>query len=58
MNTDPEQIRGEIDAILAKIPSIEPHTSETLDAEIDVVGHWLDEAHQVLVRALESVEKG
>lgn len=61
MNTDPEQIRRDIDALLAEIPSLDavdgaPVTVD--DGVIDLVGRQLEEAHQILVRALESVEKG
>lgn len=55
MNTDPEQIRTEIDAVLAELPDVD---TEDTDVDIDAVGRRLEEAHQVLVRALESVEKG
>jgi hypothetical protein len=60
MNTDPEQIRREIDALLAQIPSLDAAESAAgrLEDVIDLVGRQLEEAHQVLVRALESVEKG
>ncbi|BBZ76293.1 hypothetical protein MANY_16300 [Mycolicibacterium anyangense] len=55
MNTDPDQIRTEVDAVLAELPSIE---GDAADLDIDEVGRRLEDAHQILVRALESVEKG
>lgn len=55
MNTDPEQIRAQVDALLAELPDAE---AEGADVDIDAIGRRLEEAHQVLVRALESVEKG
>ena len=55
MNTDPEQIRAQIDALLAELPDVD---AEGADVDIDAVGRRLEEAHQVLVQALESVEKG
>ena len=55
MNTDPEQIRTQVDALIAELPDLE---AEGADVDIDAVGRRLEEAHQVLVRALESVEKG
>lgn len=63
MNTDPEQIRARVDAVLADLPSldaaIDPAEQGDLDvADIDATGRRLEEAHQILVDALESVEKG
>ncbi len=58
MNTDPHQVRARVDAALAELPRIDPD-ADTLDvADIDNVGRRLEEAHQMLVDALESVEKG
>ncbi len=58
MNTDPEQIRSEIDAVLAELPSVDPDHPDVADVDIDAVGRRLEEAHQIRVTALESVEKG
>jgi hypothetical protein len=58
MNTDPEQIRSEIDAVLAQLPSVGPEAPDVTGVDIDAVGRQLEEAHQILVNALESVEKG
>ena len=55
MNTDPEHIRAQVDAVLAELPDV---AAEDTDVAIDAVGRRLEEAHQVLVQALESVEKG
>lgn len=68
MNTDPHAIRTQVDAVLADLPRIEPEAGEeSVDAgagdpgadvsAIDAVGRRLEEAHQILVDALESVEK-
>lgn len=57
MNTDPQQIRAEVDAMLSELPRLEPD-AETGDIDIDAVGSRLEHAHQILVTALESVEKG
>lgn len=57
MNTDPEQIRADIDAVLAQLPSVDP-AADVTGVDIDAVGRQLEEAHQILVNALESVEKG
>jgi len=63
MDTDPQVIRTRIDTILADLsrpdserPGSEDAGSDTID--FDAVGHRLEEAHQILVDALESVEKG
>lgn len=56
MNTDPEQIRAQVEAVLADLPAGDPQTIENLD--INALGRKLEEAHQILVDALESVEKG
>ena len=57
MNTDPDQIRADIDAVLAQLPSVDP-AADVTGVDIDAVGRQLEEAHQILVNALESVEKG
>lgn len=56
MNTDPQQIRARVDAVLAGLPDVDLEASDI--ADIDAVGRRLEEAHQILVDALESVEKG
>ena len=60
MSTDPQQIRVQIDAILGDLPRVGPDatTAPDLDLDIQAAGSRLEEAHQVLVDALESVEKG
>lgn len=63
MSTDPHQIRTRVDAILADLPRMDPESSGdggAVEGEIDIdaVGQRLEEAHQILVDALESVEKG
>ncbi|WP_170310458.1 hypothetical protein [Mycolicibacterium sarraceniae] len=58
MSIDPEQIRVEIDAALAQLPSVDPDGADVAGVDIDAVGRQLEEAHQILVDALESVEKG
>jgi hypothetical protein len=59
MSTDPQQIRARVDAVLADLPRVDPEVSEVADVtDIDDVGGRLEEAHQILVDALESVEKG
>lgn len=66
MNTDPQVIRAQVDTVLADLPRIDPEAGEdAADADvlddagaIDAAGRRLEQAHQILVDALESVEKG
>lgn len=59
MNADPQQISAQVDAVLADLPQIDPEVAGHVDLpEIEAVGRRLEEAHQILVNALESVEKG
>lgn len=61
---DPHQIRARVDAVLADLPDFgpgdpgDPEASAQPAVDIDVVATRLEEAHQILVDALESVEKG
>ncbi|MGD1174270.1 hypothetical protein ACKUVQ_18660 [Mycobacterium seoulense] len=61
MTIDPEEIRAEIDALLAQLP--EPGAPESPDSgpsltELEEIARRLSEAHDVLMAALESAEKG
>ena len=56
MSTEPDEIRARIAALLAELPDIEGPGSAEVD--IDSVAARLEEAHDLLVQALESVEKG
>ncbi len=65
MNTDPQAIRDQVEAVLADLPRLDPEALDALGTDeadgavdIDAVGRRLEEAHQILVDALESVEKG
>ena len=61
MTTDPDQIRARIAELLADLPDPAQEGSgfdNLADADIDAVAARLEEAHDVLVQALESVEKG
>ncbi|ULE32539.1 hypothetical protein [Mycobacterium sp. IDR2000157661] len=61
MTTDPEQIRARIAELLADLPDPAQEGSgfeDLADAEIEIIAARLEEAHDVLVQALESVEKG
>ena len=58
MNTDPQQIRDRVDAVLADLPRFDPESSPDVEAiDIEALGRRFEEAHQILVDALESVEK-
>jgi hypothetical protein len=50
MTTDPDQIRAQIEALLTELP-------DPADADIDEIARRLSQAHDMLVRALESAEK-
>jgi hypothetical protein len=54
MSTEPEQIRAEVDALLAQLPDTAPGAT---DVDLDAVATRLEEAHDALVRALEAVEQ-
>lgn len=72
MNTDPHAIRARVDAVLAELPRIESDSGDSADetgvagdtgtpddtSTVDAAGRCLEDAHQILVDALESVEKG
>lgn len=61
MNTDPQQIRADVEAVLAGLPGgpdTAPGDPGDHDWDIDAVGRRLEQAHQILVDALESVERG
>lgn len=67
MNIDPDQIRAEIDVLLAGLPDPadppnpehpgSPENGPSL-AELQEIARRLSEAHDVLLQALESAEKG
>jgi len=58
MTTDPEHIRAEIAELLLDLPEMTADGADLAALDIDAVAARLEEAHDVLVRALESVEKG
>lgn len=58
MTIDPAQILAQIDALLAGLPEIADGETQLAEGEIDEMARQLSEAHDVLVRALESAEKG
>ena len=56
MSTEPDEIRARIAALLAALPDVE--AVDAADIDIDSLAARLEEAHDLLVYALESVEKG
>ena len=52
MTTDPDQIRSEITSLLAVLP--EP---DAADADVEDIAVRLEQAHDLLVQALESVDR-
>ena len=58
MTTDPEHIHAEIAALLSDLPDVTAEGADLAELDIDAIAARLEEAHDVLVRALESVEKG
>ena len=58
MDIDPEQLRAEIDALVAQIPDGPDAENQPSLAELEEIARRLSEAHDVLLRALESAEKG
>jgi hypothetical protein len=54
MTTDPDQIRARVAALLAELPDADA-ADEHVDVEL--IAARLEEAHDLLVRALESVER-
>ncbi len=66
MTIDPDQIRAEINALLAQLPDIADLEKGSENgseigpslADLEEMALRLSEAHNVLLRALESAEKG
>ncbi len=58
MDIDPDQLRAEIDALVAQLPDTAHPERQPSLAELEEIARRLSEAHDVLLRALESAEKG
>jgi hypothetical protein len=56
MSTDPDQIRAQVAALLAELPDPDA-ASDAAHVDVEVVAARLEEAHDLLVLALESVER-
>lgn len=57
MTTDPDEIRSRIDSILAELPDAADPDNIPAEADLEELARRLSEAHDMLVRALESAEK-
>ena len=55
---DPAQIAARIEALLGELPGESELSELPAQTDLNALAQRLDEAHNVLVRALESVEKG
>ena len=58
MSTDPDQLRAQVAELLADLPDPAADGVDLTEADIDALAARLEEAHELLVRALESVERG
>lgn len=58
MSTDPDQIRAQIAELLGDLPDPAADGVDLADSDIDALAARLEQAHELLVRALESVERG
>jgi hypothetical protein len=58
MSTDPDQIRARIDSVLAELPDPADVENAPAEADLEEIARRLSEAHDLLVQALESAERG
>jgi len=58
MTTNPDEIRARIDAVLAELPDPANAENVPVEADLEEIARRLSEAHDMLVQALESAEKG
>ena len=58
MTSEPEEIRARIDAVLAGLPDLADTENGLAEGDIEEIARRLSEAHDLLVQALESAEKG
>ncbi len=58
MTIDPDQLRADIDALVAQLPDPADAAAGPSLAELEEIARRLSEAHDVLLQALESAEKG
>jgi hypothetical protein len=55
MTTDPDQIRARVQALLSELP--DPSAEDAAHVDVESIAVRLEEAHDLLVQALESVER-
>lgn len=55
MTSDPDQIRARVAELLAELP--DPSADDSEHVDVEAIAARLEEAHDLLVRALESVER-
>jgi hypothetical protein len=58
MNREIDDVRERIAALLAALPGEAELAELPAHSDLNALAQRLEEAHEVLVRALESVEKG
>ncbi|KAA1249611.1 hypothetical protein F0Q45_14190 [Mycobacterium simiae] len=58
MTINPDQIRSEIETLLAQLPDVADAANGPSLAELEDIARRLSEAHDMLLAALESAEKG
>jgi hypothetical protein len=58
MTTEHDEIRARVDAVLAELPDLDDVENGPAEADIEEIARRLSEAHDILVQALESAEKG
>lgn len=58
MNSEIDEVRARIAAVLAALPGEAELAELSAHSDLNALAQQLEEAHQVLVRALESAEKG
>jgi hypothetical protein len=58
MTSEPDEIRARIGAVLAELPDLAVAENGLAEADIEEIARRLSEAHDMLVQALDSAEKG
>jgi hypothetical protein len=58
LTTEADGIRARIDAVLAELPDLADAENGPAEADVEQIARRLSAAHDILVQALESAEKG
>jgi hypothetical protein len=53
-----DEIRARVDAVLAELPDLDDVENGPAEANMEEIARRLSKAHDMLVQALESAEKG